>query len=353
MLDIVLDGNILGLQVHGGVSGYMARLYVEFTRLRRRAVLIQPRDLTYRGFGAADVAAAPSAHRERLIARGAQYLPARTGRRDVVFHSAYYRRPARRVARHVVTVHDFTYERFRSGPALWIHHRIKAAAVHAADAVICISEATRRDTLEFFPTVDPSRLHVIPHGVDLRIFGPDPAGAPEGLDRTVLYVGQRVTYKRFDLAMNALALLPDLRFGFVGPPPTMDEVAALNRILPDRWTWFGQVDDTMLRALYASAYAFIFPSDYEGFGLPVLEAMACGCPVLTSADRALREVGGAATLIADEQQPEAYATALRRLGTTGVRTALMARGLEIATRSTWQECARRTLAVFDADCDVG
>src|SRR5690606_39382505 len=102
-----------------------------------------------------------------------------------------------------------------------------------------------------------------------------------------------------------------------------------------------------LRALYAAAYAFVFPSDYEGFGMPVLEAMACGCPVVTSADGALREVGGTAALFAAEQHPEAYVEAIDQLGTPNTRAMLVARGFKKAARSTWQECARRTLAVLD------
>lgn len=349
MTDLVLDGNILGLQVHGGVSSYAARLHVELTALGAAPRLILPRAQTYRGFGAHAVANAPAAQRERLPARLAQYLPAPVGDTRTVFHSAYYRRPARRVARHVVTVHDFTYERFRRGPALWLHHCVKTAAIRAADAVICISEATRRDTLAFCPTVDPAQLHVIPHGVDLDIFHPDRTGAPDGMERVVLYVGQRVAYKRFDLAVQALALRAPLRLGFVGPAPAAAEVALLDRHIPGRWTWFGQVDNAVLRALYAAAYAFVFPSDYEGFGLPVLEAMACGCPVLIAPDAALQEVGGTAVLVAEAQAAEAYAAALDKLAAADTRAALVADGLAIAARATWQTCARRTLAVLDPD----
>ena len=121
----------------------------------------------------------------------------------------------------------------------------------------------------------------------------------------------------------------------------------LERRIGGRWIWFGQVDNATLRALYASAYGFIFPSDYEGFGLPVLEAMACGCPVITSSDAALREVGGEAALFAIEQRPEDYAEALVRLGSTGDRASLIGRGHVIAAGSTWQRCARDTLDILD------
>lgn len=346
MTRIVLDANIHGLQVHGGVSGYVARLYAEFTRMGATPLLLQPQARIYRGFGAAMLDVAPAASRERLPAKIAQYLPARGAQRDTAFLSAYYRRPARRVARHVVTVHDFTYERFRSGAALWLHHRTKTAAIRAADAVICISEATRRDTLEFCPEVDPARIRVIPHGVDLATFHPDATGAPESMADTVLYVGQRVAYKRFDLAIEAVARQPALRLGFVGPAPSPEEVALLDRYITGRWTWLGQVDDATLRALYASAYAFLFPSDYEGFGLPVLEAMACGCPVIISPDAALREVGADAAVSVREQAPDAYAAALDSVGDPDTRAAMIAQGHLLAARATWQACARRTLDVL-------
>jgi mannosyltransferase len=344
---LVIDGNIFGLQVHGGVSNYVSRLHREFLNLGQDPLLVLPRHLTYEGFDSVAISSAARAHREILPARIAQYLPATTGWDNVVFHSAYYRRPARQVSRYVVTVHDFTYERFRTGPALWIHHRAKSRAIIEADAIVCISEATRRDVLEFCPHVDPARLHVIHHGVDTETFYPDATGVPEGMDRTVLFVGQRVHYKRFDLAIQSVSLEPDLRLGFVGPAPSASEIAMLDKLIPGRWIHFGRVENSVLRALYASAFAFIFPSDYEGFGLPVLEAMACGCPTVTSADPALREVGGAAALFAAEQEPDLYVAALNLLKSPDVRTQLISLGLKVASRSRWRDCALLTLDVLN------
>lgn len=344
---LVIDGNIFGLQVHGGISNYVARLHNEFIKLNQKSDLVLPRQLIYKGFDSEAIAATAVAHRESLPARIAQYLPASTGGDDITFHSAYYRRPRHRVTRYVVTVHDFTYERFRKGPALWIHHRAKSEAIIDADAVICISEATRQDVLEFCPTVNPARLHVIHHGVDTETFWPDLAGAPMGMERTVLFVGQRVDYKRFDLAIKSVSLESDLRLGFVGPPPSNSETALLDKAIPGRWIYFGRVDDAILRVLYSSAFAFIFPSDYEGFGLPVLEAMACGCPTVTSSDAALREVGGSAALFAAEQEPESYVAALNMLKSSATRLEIGALGSEVAARSQWRDCALLTLDVLN------
>lgn len=347
--DVILDGNIFGLQTYGGVSGYAARLYIEMSLLGLHPKLTLPADLIYRGFGSTEIAAASDVRREHLPARVTQYLPAAIGRQDAVFHSPYYRRPASRVRRYVVTVHDFTYERFRKGPALWVHHAVKKAAIRAADAVICISEATRRDVLEFCPWIDPARLHVVHHGVGIETFYPDAHDAASGMDRTVLFVGQRGGYKRFDLAVEALTLSPALRLGIVGPPLAVAERELLDRRLANRWTWFGSVGDAALRKLYSSAFAFLFPSDYEGFGLPILEAMACGCPVVTSADEALREIGRDAALFAAEQQPEAYGVLLAMLESSDQRLQMVSRGAAIAAKANWKECARQTIKVLSGE----
>lgn len=346
---LLLDGNIFGLQTFGGVSGYAGRLFAGFRAAGRTPRLVLPPRLLYQGNERAELDAQKDSLRERLPARIGQYLPAKVGHGRPAFLSPYYRRPGGPVRRHVVTVHDFTYERFRSGLALRVHHATKMAAIRAADAIICISEATLQDVREYCPDIDPRRLHVVHHGVDTTMFFPDRSGAPAGMDDTILFVGQRGGYKRFDLAVEAVSLLPELRLGIVGPPLTAEESARLQKLLPGRSVWFGRVSHDELRRLYSAAHAFLFPSDYEGFGLPVLEAMACGCPVITSADRALREVGGDEALFATSQQGERYAAAIAELASGPSRASRINKGLDRARSASWDSCIDKTLAILDGE----
>ena len=129
--------------------------------------------------------------------------------------------------------------------------------------------------------------------------------------------------------------------------------AALHRHLEatgtgDRVRLLGAVPDAVLPALYAAADALAFPSLYEGFGLPLLEAMACGTPVVTSNVAAMPEIAGEAAVYVDPRDPEAIAAGLDRvLHDTGMRAALIDRGLARARSFTWERCARETLAVYD------
>jgi mannosyltransferase len=308
--------------------------------------MVLPKRLRYAEYDA-DWHTKSSTSKEVVPTGFSRYLDVRDAQPCDVFHSSYYRVPTSRSTRYVVTVYDFIYERYRNGPARWVHSLQKLRSIKRADAVICISHATRNDVLRYVPSVEPSRVHVVYLGVDQETFFPDRTSPVDKLDNTVLYVGQRGGYKRFDLAVEALARCQDLSLGIVGPTPSQREVELLESRLRGRWHSFGSVSSLRLRALYSTAFAFIFPSDYEGFGLPILEAMACGCPVVAAHTSSLPEVGGQAALYARGQRPETFAAALTQLlisekGRQGVIEA----GLQQAKRFSWTRTFNDTLKIY-------
>jgi mannosyltransferase len=252
----------------------------------------------------------------------------------------------RKVRKYVVTAHDFTYERFRVGLARLVHSKQKLRSIYSADAVICVSESTRRDVIEFCPGVELAKLHVIHLGVDSKVFYPDSVLQSNANEKIVLFVGQRGGYKRFDLAVEAVRQSPRLSIGIVGPELKDDERALLKARLATRWHEFGPVSTADLRRLYSSVFAFIFPSDYEGFGLPILEAMACGCPVVAAALSSLPEVGGTAAYYAESQTGESYAKALSALESASERKAAVLRGIARAEEFDWLQTLQKTKAVY-------
>ncbi len=283
------------------------------------------------------------------------------GRGDVL-HPTWYppgldRLPRR--ARVVATVFDMIPERFpdlsvRSADAT----RRKRAWVASADHVLVISESTRRDLVELFGT-DPAKITVTPLGVTVAP-STRPAWAGEAdAGPFLLYVGDRTTpYKNFARLLDALAspeVDPDLRLVCLGPAATTtDEQADLRRRGLDRRVLIRSGTDGELAWIYANAAALVYPSLYEGFGLPPVEAMACGCPVIASDSSSIPEVVGDAAVLFDPADTGALAAAITAVtGDPALGRSLVARGRERAGRFTWQATVERTLAAYRSITGTG
>jgi mannosyltransferase len=343
----VLDSIIFGLQQNGGISNYWARLLDAYvSNAAMNAELIMPRDIRFRGFKN-EWLNRFEVHQESISPRVSLYLRVRSSGGCEVFHTSYYRIPAGRTRRYVVTAYDFMYERYRKGPARWVHTLQKRRSLERADVISCISTFTRNEVLDFFPHIDPARLQVVPLGVDTDSFYPDRRDEDADLAHTVLFVGLRYGYKRFDLAVEAVrASRLSLVLGIVGPALSDRDRAQLDAALGDRWQYFGAVSVDRLRELFSSAYALLFPSDCEGFGLPILEAMACHCPVVAANRASLPEVGGDAALYAPDQRADDFAEALDSLGSGNLRQRLISSGDARVSQFTWAHTCRKTQELY-------
>jgi glycosyltransferase involved in cell wall biosynthesis len=214
-----------------------------------------------------------------------------------------------------------------------------------ADRVLAISELTKRDLVELYGIAE-EKIVVTPLAAD-PAFGPDgpsPDGAPYAL-----FVGALQPRKEPTAAIEGLALLSDdsLRLVLVGPDKggrAAAERAVAEFGLADRVELRGHVPQDELAALYRGAACLVFPSRYEGFGLPVLEAMASGTPVVATAAGAIPEVAGDAAILVEEHNPAALAGGIERA--IADRERLRAAGLERAAGYSWETTARRTLDVY-------
>jgi glycosyltransferase involved in cell wall biosynthesis len=262
----------------------------------------------------------------------------------------------------VLTIHDaIPYVCPQTSTRLdWlIYHAWLPLAVRAADAVITDSGRSREDIVTYLP-VSPGRVVVVPLAADRR-FRPmetadvEPVLRGYGVEQPyILYVGSLESRKNLPRLLQAYARLRQwsARWTLVivgarkwKSSPIFDTVEQLR--LGPYVHFTGYVADTHLPALYAGAELFVFPSTYEGFGLPVLEAMACGTPVVCSNTSSLPEVVGDAALTVDPTDVEGLAEAMRRvLADAGLRQDLRARGLARAQQFTWERTARETLAVY-------
>ena len=265
-------------------------------------------------------------------------------KKTFVFHSSHYRVLIDKSVTNVVTVHDFTYEMYRSGLPLAAHVWQKKRAIRHADVVICISEFTKAQLLKFYPEFVNKRIEVIHHGVGAEFILQD--DRPKEPSNEIVFLGARNVYKRFDLAIDATWHLPDKVLAVVGPAVTPEEKTVLDAKIPGRWKYCGRLSDDALCALYNRAFCFVYPSDSEGFGLPLLEAMRAGCPVVCANLTVFPEVAGNAALFAGEQEGAAYAQQIMRLSDPDLRAEMIARGLERVQLFSWENCFRKTLDAY-------
>jgi glycosyltransferase involved in cell wall biosynthesis len=356
---VVYSGDIFRLQERGGITRYFLEL---IARLER------PREVV------------AGLHQSRAIGgvrgtmRAAVRLPAFRGsrrlreplnrlidawliqrRRGVILHPTYYRDPRGLPPSEpvVATVYDMAHERLagmfrrpwwsQADPA-----RRKAELCARAQAIVCISQATARDLIELL-RIDPGKVRVIPCGA------PDwsriPAAEPSGLrEPFFLWVGERRGYKNFDAALAAWAGCR------AAAPGTLLCVGggAFERRERERLAALGVADrvrqaalsDGELRWAYERAAGLLYTSLWEGFGLPVLEAMALGCPVVVSDRAALPEVAGEAGYVVDPADPDRLRAAIERCLAAG-REPQRARALrEQAARFSWDACAAAHEALY-------
>lgn len=294
------------------------------------------------------------------------FLPGEIRRRGInVFHGTSNFLPPRKVCPYVVTIHDLSYfvHPERCPPVrrrYW--YAMTARTVAIADAIITDSENSRSDIERFFPGTGP-RITVIPLAAHPRFRLADysrqhsTVGAGElALDGHpyLLYVGTLEPGKnvqRIIEAFDAVAgQFPDHLLALVGDRGWLFEgifQAAECSPFRDRIRFLGHRPDDEVVDLFRFCDAFVYPSLYEGFGLPPLEAMACGAPVITSNSSSVPEVVGDAAVMVDPTSVKEIASAMRRvLSDSALRKDLSIRGLERATLFSWQKAARETLAVY-------
>ncbi len=268
-----------------------------------------------------------------------------------VFHPTYYNPYFLRQLKrpYVVTVHDMIHERFPesfspSDPTA----RFKREIVERADHIIAISESTRRDLIDMYGLGD-DRVSVVYHGATCDSGVTTPVrGLPE---RYILFVGDRNRYKNFSRLAEAFAAIssryPELQLVCTGRPFNKHETAQFDSLgITSRVKHFF-VSDSQLRYLYAHADLFVFPSLFEGFGFPVLESFAAGCPIVLSNTSSLPEIAGDGGVYFDPTSVDDMSDAIVRvLDDRDLRQAMTRRGHEIVKQFTWQRTATLTADIY-------
>lgn len=331
MIKIAFDYQAFFIQKYGGISRYYCQLATAlnaledveariFAPLHVNAHLEGVQDGIARGVSRRGRSRSKKLH--RLINAIVSQIQIRNYRPSVV-HETYWspRSPAPRGVPLVVTVHDMIHERFpEMFPANDRTSSLKRAAIERADHVICISNSTRNDLLERFGAPE-EKTSVVYHGFEEFELGESTNGLrPPTVNKPYfLYVGQRSVYKNFGNFIRAFASSRELKRDYAVVCFGGGELSARETQLfaeiglgPSQVVQVGG-DDAALASCYGNAFAFVYPSLYEGFGIPPLEAMSLGCPVICSGSSSIPEVVGNAAELFDPESVDAIREALEHV----------------------------------------
>jgi glycosyltransferase involved in cell wall biosynthesis len=337
MPHVVYDHQVFSWQEYGGISRYFYEL--------------AGRVNAFDGFSASIVAPLyvnRYLKNGRMRAKGVYVPPFSRGTRAMEFVNRHLESAWLKIRRPDV-LHE-TYYPATFGLSDEISAK-KRAAVLRADRVVCVSENTKADLIQIF-NPDPRKVRTIHLGV-VAGTATVPTMPPTLPKPFFLYVGMRGTYKNFANVLSAYASQPMLRkefdliaFGSNIFTPEEHEAIGSLRLAPHQVRHLAG-DDDLLGYLYGKAEALIYPSFYEGFGIPPLEAMSHGCPVICSNTSSIPEVVGDAGLYFDPHSVEAIADAMECIASLpSLRSGLAVRGRERAKEFSWDLCTARTLDVY-------
>jgi glycosyltransferase involved in cell wall biosynthesis len=364
---IAYDHSIFTIQEFGGVSRYFARLAEHL-----RTPDIQPRIFAPLHINQYLSDLQPQLVFGKRVAKYPKFLKAAARNLNFkaahaaiklwnphILHETYYgeHAMAQNKAARVVTIHDMITEILpEKFPKAALVTKRKKQAIDRADHVICISENTRIDLLKYFD-VPPQKLSVVYHGVDALPVLPmmeAKSGRPY-----FLYVGSRLEYKNFNLLLRAFAASKHLNqsfdvVAFGGGPATTEEKELISKLgLKPDMIKFVAGSDLSLSHHYRGACAFVYPTQYEGFGFPPLEAMALGCPVICSNSSCMPEVVGDAALLFNPASVEELRTALERVAVSEqAREFLISKGGSRVSKFSWHKTAQQTLAVYKSIANI-
>ena len=280
-----------------------------------------------------------------------RYLSVRIKNKEpFIFHSSYYRYCNNPHAINITTVHDFTYEYYRKGPAKWLHCWQKYKAVKHSQYVVCISENTKKDLQKFVPNIDESKIRIIYNGVSDDYYVLDKIGnlstIPFGIKKYVIFVGNRFGYKNFDFLKKTIAK-SEYNLVIVGSPLTVEEKQDIEKYIPrEKYYCTGFLTNKELNTLYNHAAALVYPSSYEGFGIPVVEAQKAGCPVIAYNSSSIPEVIGNTPLLMNELSEMELLNKLSLLTDNNLMKIVREDGLKNSKRFNWDKMFKGYLDLY-------
>lgn len=276
---------------------------------------------------------------------------------NFLYHSSYYR-PVSGATNYteITTVHDFTHNYYSKFINKVVHNKIKYNAIRRSNGIICISENTYNDLMKFCPPTKKQKVQIIHNGVSDEYYAIDKASNFESqdfinhfnLDKPfILFVGSRANYKNFDFVVELVKEMKEFNLVIVGGELQSSELKFFDNETLQRTTVVSNIQNFELNWLYNYAHAFIYPSSYEGFGIPIIEAMKAGCPVLALNNSSITEIAGQAGILENQLNIKSVKNALIELKRIDFRNEIIGKGYLQASKFSWQKCCAETYDFYN------
>ncbi|WP_295715735.1 glycosyltransferase family 1 protein [Mucilaginibacter sp.] len=357
-LQIFLDNIVFNIQKFGGASTYWNELQKYFVKLNNVNIIIQNKEQRQSALFENQTKSYDTNYilEDLLPSFLTRYLPL-TVRLPAksLYHASYYRTCLQKDVVNIFTVHDFTHKKGLASkfPRKLVHISLTGIGIRNADGIICISENTKKDLMFYYPQIPENKVKVIYHGVSEHFFPIEKTSNNILKDVLnvnepfILFIGKREGYKKFDIVAEAVEKVADLNLVIVGGGElSAEELIYLNSNLAGRFIKLDGLNNTELNTLYNYAFALIYPSVYEGFGFPVVEAMRAGCPVISNNLSSVPEVGGDAIMMITEISADAIVEKINLLRQNEVRLSMINRGLKQSVKFNWEKCFKETYSFY-------
>lgn len=333
---IYLDGIIYSLQKYGGISTYFSEIYNGLKKNKIECELI--------------LYETPSQHfdNRKLKLSKKRFLERYKNLKNIpegsIFHSSYYRVSNQR---NVITLYDFTYEKFQKKLSDKIHFFQKRNAIKNSDVIICISENTKMDLLHYYPESANKKIFVTHLAASKNFFNKGLSFNSRISNPFILFVGARATYKNFIELVKSMKNFPDLKLYIIGGGNfTKEEMGMLDKYCKNNFKHFKNLDNKELNNLYNSAICLVYPSKYEGFGIPVIEAMNSGCPVIASNSSSIKEIATGSAILLEECNSINLTSAINKILIKQNFEHYKKLGLKNSLNFSWDKTVKETIECY-------